>query len=99
MATWVTADDLHTYGVDVEETEGLIDLVRRSSEADVSCVLKETPEGTKVSLRAVGDFDVAAVATAFGGGGHHKAAGFTSDRPIPEVLEAVRRSIPGSPLI
>ena len=94
VATWVTADDLAAYGVDVEETEGLIDLVRRSSEADVSCVLKETPEGTKVSLRAVSDFDVGAVATAFGGGGHHKAAGFTSDRPIPEVLEAVRRSIP-----
>ena len=94
VATWVTADDLHTHGVDVEETEGLIDLVRRSSEADVSCVLKETPEGTKVSLRAVSEFDVGAVATAFGGGGHHKAAGFTSDRPIPEVLEAVRQSIP-----
>jgi bifunctional oligoribonuclease and PAP phosphatase NrnA len=94
VATWVTARDFAEHGVDLEETEGLIDLVRRTSEADVSCVLKETPEGTKVSLRAVSEFDVGAVATAFGGGGHRKAAGFTSHRPVPEVLEAVRQSIP-----
>ena len=42
------------YGVEIEESEGLIDLVRRASEADVSCVLKETPVGTRVSLRSVG---------------------------------------------
>ncbi len=94
VATWVSADDLARHGVDVEETEGLIDLVRRTTEADISAVLKETPEGTKVSLRAVTDFDVGAVATAFGGGGHKAAAGFTSDRPVAEVLLAIREALP-----
>jgi phosphoesterase RecJ-like protein len=94
VATWVTADDLERHGVDVEETEGLIDLVRRTSEAEVSCVLKETPEGTKVSLRAVTDFDVGAVATGFGGGGHRAAAGFVSPAPVPEVLAAIRDALP-----
>jgi bifunctional oligoribonuclease and PAP phosphatase NrnA len=94
VATWVSADDLARHGVDLEETEGLIDLVRRATEADVSCVLKETPEGTKVSLRAVTDFDVGAVATQFGGGGHKAAAGFMSDRPVAEVLEAIRDALP-----
>jgi len=94
VAAWVTADDLARHGVDVDETEGLIDLVRRTSEADVSCVLKETPEGTKVSLRAVSGFDVGQVATNFGGGGHRAAAGFTSDRPVPEVLAAIRDALP-----
>ncbi len=94
VATWVTADDLARYGVGIEETEGLIDLIRRTSEADVSCVLKETPEGTKVSLRAVSGFDVGEVAQAFGGGGHRAAAGFTSDRPVREVLEAIRERLP-----
>lgn len=94
VATWVSADDLARHGVDLEETEGLIDLVRRTTEADVSAVLKETPEGTKVSLRAVTDFDVGAVATNFGGGGHKAAAGFTSDRPVAEVLEAIREALP-----
>lgn len=34
------------------------------------------------SLRSRGEFDVSAVAKAFGGGGHKPAAGFTADRPV-----------------
>lgn len=94
VATWVTIDDLAHHGVEIEETEGLIDLVRRTSEADVSCVLKETPEGTKVSLRAVSDVDVGALATSFGGGGHRAAAGFSSDRSVAEVLDDIRAALP-----
>jgi phosphoesterase RecJ-like protein len=94
VATWVTADEMVGHGVDVEETEGLIDLVRRTAEADISCVLKETPEGTRVSLRAVSDYDVGALASSFGGGGHRGAAGFTSTLPVQEVLEELRRALP-----
>ena len=94
VATWLTADDLAENGVELEETEGLIDLVRRTSEADVSCVLKETPEGTRVSLRAVSDVDVGAIASTFGGGGHKRAAGFNSDRSVGEVLDAIRAALP-----
>src|SRR3954449_8577751 len=92
--TSITADDLERFGVEMDEAEGLIDLVRRTAEADVSCILKESPEGTKVSLRSVTDFDVTAIAMRFGGGGHRAAAGFTDPRPIPEVLEAIRAQLP-----
>ncbi len=94
VATWVTAEDFRRYGVEIEETEGLIDLIRRTSEADVSCVVKETPEGVRVSLRAVSDFDVSLVAVGFGGGGHRRAAGFTSERPVGEVLAMIRERLP-----
>lgn len=94
VATWITADDLAAHGVGLEETEGLIDLVRRAAEADVSCVLKETPEGTKVSLRSVNHFDVGAVAVGFGGGGHRNAAGFVSPMPVPALLAAIREALP-----
>ncbi|MGI8777078.1 MAG: DHH family phosphoesterase [Acidimicrobiales bacterium] len=97
IATWVTADDLAANGVALEETEGLIDLVRRTSEADVSCVLKEAPDGTRVSLRATSDVDVGAIATTFGGGGHKASAGFNSHRSVPEVLDAIRAAIPATP--
>ena len=90
VATWVTEDDLRRYGVRIEETEGLIDQIRRADEAEVSCVLKETPEGTRVSLRAVSDVDVGAIAIRFGGGGHRFAAGFTSSASIWQVLEAIK---------
>jgi phosphoesterase RecJ-like protein len=94
VATWVTLADLERFGVDMDEAEGLIDIVRRTEEADVSCVLKESSDGIKVSLRSVTDFDVAAIAMRFGGGGHRAAAGFTDPRPIPEVLDAIRAELP-----
>jgi len=93
VASWVTADDLDRHGVGPAETEGLVDLVRRAAEADVSCVLRETPEGVRVSLRSVSETDVAAVATSFGGGGHRLAAGFTVSGTIPEVLAAVKDAV------
>ena len=94
VATWISATDLAQHGVGLDETEGLIDLIRRASEADISCVLKETPDGTKVSLRAVNEFDVGQVAIAFGGGGHKAAAGFVSPLPVRERLDAIRESLP-----
>jgi phosphoesterase RecJ-like protein len=94
VAAWITLADLERFGVELDEAEGLIDLVRRTAEADVSCVLKESAEGTRVSLRSVTDFDVAAIAMRFGGGGHRAAAGFTDPRPIPEVLADIRAQIP-----
>lgn len=93
-AAWITNDDLARFGVRLEECEGLIDLVRRAAEADVSCVLKEAPEGTRVSLRAVSDYDVSGLAERFGGGGHRGAAGFSSPAPVSEVLEEIRRLLP-----
>lgn len=98
VAAWVTADDLAQYGVEFDETEGLIDLVRRTAEADVSCVLKEAPgEGLRVSLRSVTGVDVGRVAAELGGGGHHFMAGFTSDRSIPATIERITDRLGGSP--
>ncbi len=94
VATWVTAADLTEFGVGLEETEGLIDLLRRTTEADVSCVLKETPDGTKASLRAVTDYDVGRLAIGFGGGGHKAAAGFVSPMGVRELLDAIRDALP-----
>ena len=93
VATWVGADDLEAYHVSIQETEGLIDLVRRAKEADVACVLKETDTGVRVSLRSVGTIDVSEVATRFGGGGHAFAAGFIANDSIAGVLADVRAAV------
>src|SRR4051812_26161933 len=94
VATWVTMDDLARFGVELEETEGLIDVIRRTSEAEVSCVLKETPEGIRVSLRAISSVDVGSIALLFGGGGHKFASGFTAPGSIAEVLAAIKAALP-----
>ena len=93
VATWITAADLREYEVSIDETEGLIDLVRRAREADVACVLKATDSGVRVSLRSVGPVDVSRVAMRFGGGGHAFAAGFVAQDTIEDVLAQVREAV------
>ena len=66
--TAVTQDMLRRHDVTIEEVEGLIDILRRTSEAQVTCVLKEEVDGTvRVSLRSLGAVDVRRIAEAHGG--------------------------------
>jgi phosphoesterase RecJ-like protein len=90
----VTQDMLSRHGVTLEEVEGLIDIVRRTTEAEVTCVLKEEADGSvRVSLRSLGDVDVRLIAAANGGGGHRFAAGFESTLDIPTVVANIRDAL------
>jgi phosphoesterase RecJ-like protein len=90
----VTQDMLERHGVTLEEVEGLIDILRRTTEAEVTCVLKEEPGlGMRVSLRSLGDVDVCAIASEHGGGGHRFAAGFESTLDIPAVVARIRDAL------
>ena len=90
VSTVVTQDDLAEFGVTFEEVEGLIDIIRRTREAEVTCVLKEAADGTfRVSLRSLGEVDVRRIAEREGGGGHRFAAGFTTDDPAEVVVGRV----------
>jgi phosphoesterase RecJ-like protein len=88
--TFVTQADLHRHGVTFEEIEGLIDIVRRAREAEVTCVLKEAPDGSlRVSMRSLGEVDVSRIAAEHGGGGHRFAAGFTSDMSVTATIQSI----------
>jgi len=77
-----------------KEVEGLIDIVRRTTEAEVTCVVKEEADGSvRVSLRSLGDVDVRAIAADNGGGGHRYAAGFESTLDIPSVVANIRGAL------
>ncbi len=52
----------------------------------MALLFREMSQGrVKVSLRSVGNVDVAAFANRFGGGGHTKAAGIAMSGSLPEV--------------
>jgi len=92
--TAVTQDMLTRHDVTLEEVEGLIDIVRRTTEAEVTCVVKEEPDGSvRVSLRSLGDVDVRLIASDNGGGGHRFAAGFESTLDIPTVVANIRGAL------
>lgn len=93
--SWLENDDLDRAGISAAEVDGLIDDLRIAKEADVAALLKEVPGGWKVSLRSRGGRDVGAIAGAHGGGGHHNAAGFTSQGSRDEVVSAIRSLLGG----
>ncbi len=92
--TYVLQADLVADGVDMSETDDLIDLVRAAREADVTCLIKQQRDGNfKVSLRSKGQTDVGAVAKSFGGGGHRLAAGYTSYTGVAETVRRVEEAL------
>ncbi|MFG3555618.1 bifunctional oligoribonuclease/PAP phosphatase NrnA [Micromonospora sp. NPDC047557] len=95
--TFATLDDLARHDQRPYVLEALIDSVRCTAEADVSCVLKQTaPDEWAVSMRSKGAVNVSRVAVALGGGGHTFAAGFTGRGTAEHVIEAIRGELAGA---
>ncbi len=84
------AEDLAAAGITRVEAEGLIDYIRVAREADVAVLLTEIADGTKASMRSRATIDVGALAEAFGGGGHARASGFTTEASVGDVIESIR---------
>jgi phosphoesterase RecJ-like protein len=94
--TYSTVEDLARYDQRPYVLEPLIDAVRCTTEADVSCVVKQVAAGEwAVSMRSKGGSDVSAVAVALGGGGHRLAAGFTGYGELADVIDAIRAKLDG----
>jgi phosphoesterase RecJ-like protein len=91
VVSWLgNADFLHA-GADEGHAEGLIDTLRCIEGVQVAALVRERVRDgaveTKVSLRSTdGSVDVGAMAASQGGGGHARAAGFTSAEDLPSVL-------------
>lgn len=69
-----------------EDTEGFVNEMLFITSVQIAAILREPKPGRiRCSLRSRGDFDVAAVARHFGGGGHRNAAGCTLDMPLEEA--------------
>jgi len=78
-------------GVDQDAIKDLVDLVISVRGVMVGALVRGLPEGgTKVSLRSKSDrADVAAFAASQGGGGHVRAAGFSSDETPEETARSI----------
>jgi len=86
--TYITLEDLATYQVTDSESDGIANFLNNLDNGGACLILKEI-EGRKVkgSFRTTSDtLDVAQWAKKLGGGGHKKAAGFTADGTIQDVL-------------
>lgn len=77
-------------GAPAVASEGFIDLLASTRSADVTVLFKEAgPDEVRVSVRTSAKADAVAITTAFGGGGHARAAGCTLYAPLPAATDAL----------
>jgi phosphoesterase RecJ-like protein len=93
------AEDFARAEAEDSNSEGIVDHLRAVQGTKVAALVREltAPERRgqrKVSLRAVDDdVDVSTIARAQGGGGHRRAAGFSTTLAPEELIEFLRREI------
>jgi phosphoesterase RecJ-like protein len=95
--THVTREDFAESNAVESDSEGIVDHLRQVEGTVVAALVRELLEvdgRRKVSLRATDKrVDVSIIARGLGGGGHRQAAGFTTDVPMDELIERLRREI------
>lgn len=90
----ISREEMERFDVLPKHLDGIVNQLRVTKDIKVAAFLYENEDGTyKGSLRVNGDYDVAKIASVFGGGGHIKAAGFTIDGPQDEAVERVVSAI------
>jgi bifunctional oligoribonuclease and PAP phosphatase NrnA len=88
--------DFEAAGAEEPFSEGIIDFLRASEGSELVALIREPPTAGgpshRISLRSSSDeLDVSAIARKSGGGGHVQAAGFSSELPLEEIVEFIRR--------
>jgi phosphoesterase RecJ-like protein len=86
---WLVLTDemLSECGASREDTEGIINHALSISGVNLAAFFREESGGSvRVSLRSKTDYDVARVAQHFGGGGHAKAAGLSTEGPLSQAV-------------
>ena len=96
--THLTREDYVTAGADESYSEGVVDHLRSVAGTAVAGLVREQLSddsvARKVSLRATDDrIDVSVIARALGGGGHCRAAGFSTDLEFPELVKFLRQQL------
>jgi phosphoesterase RecJ-like protein len=95
---YLSRDDFRLAGAEESYSEGIIDHLRSVEGTKVAALARELMDGNgarkKVSLRSTdGDIDVSAIARAGGGGGHRRAAGFSTELSHDELVAFLRRQV------
>jgi bifunctional oligoribonuclease and PAP phosphatase NrnA len=89
---WVTVppDALERHAATADDLDGIVEYPRTIAGVRLALLFRQLANGrVKVSLRSLGDVDVAELAHRFGGGGHKKAAGASLEGSIAAVQERV----------
>ncbi|NPA55705.1 MAG: bifunctional oligoribonuclease/PAP phosphatase NrnA [Epsilonproteobacteria bacterium] len=91
----VSFELMQRYGIVKDDTDGLVNMVRKLATVEVAMMLREEEDGSiKVSLRSKNYVDVSKIAAKYGGGGHIRASGVTfKDATFEQVQEILLQEL------
>jgi phosphoesterase RecJ-like protein len=95
----LSAEDFESTEAEEHYSEGVVDQLRALRGTKVAVLVRAIMSGErrgqrKVSLRATGDdVDVSLIARAQGGGGHRRAAGFSTPMELDELVAFLRPAV------
>jgi phosphoesterase RecJ-like protein len=92
----ITKEMFEVTGATKNDSEGLVNMIRKVESVEVAMVLREEEEGVKVSLRSKNYVDVSKIAVKFGGGGHIRASGATiKGKGFEEIKNMILEELKG----
>ena len=92
----ITKEMFEITGATKDDSEGLVNMIRKLESVEVAMVLREEEEGVKVSLRSKNYVDVSKIAVKFGGGGHIRASGVTiKGKGFGEIKKMILEELKG----
>lgn len=84
----LTIEDFEQNHAVDEDTEGFVNELLSIETVQIAALLREPKRGKiRCSIRSRAQYDVAAVARIFGGGGHRNAAGCNFEGPVEEAVD------------
>lgn len=81
----ISIDEIKRFRVKAGDTEGIVNYNLSLKGVNFGVLMKETPEGTKLSFRSIGRFPCNEFAAHFNGGGHANASGGKVDLSLAET--------------
>mgnify|MGYP002311018536 CR=1 FL=1 len=91
----LTGEDFRSSGATYDDANELVSILRCIEGVELAVFARPNRSGSglKISLRSNRDYDVAALAANFGGGGHQRAAGFDFNGDFIEVTEKILKYV------
>lgn len=90
----ISMKDLKRFDSKTGDTEGLVNYALSIEGITMAALFTEAEDGTKLSLRSIGDFEVNTLAGEyFKGGGHRNAAGGKIEKSLAETVELFEKIV------
>ena len=102
IVSYLLRGDFAELGVGEEYAEGIIDELRAVKGVEMAATIREPPEPPdaphRISMRSSTDeLDVSEIARKRGGGGHRRAAGFSTAESIDEIISFLQEEFARAP--